>query len=880
MTDLTVRWLDEAGAADAAHTGGKGANLAVLTQAGLPVPAGFVVTTRAYRDFISDHGLDAFIDHELTGLGDDPDAVHAASTRLRSALEAASMSAELCEQVSAAYGRLGATSLAVRSSATAEDLPDASFAGQQDTFLTITGVDSLCDAIRRCWSSLWTARAIAYRRDRDIAHQNVSIAVVVQKMVPAEVAGVMFTADPLSGRRDRVVIEAAPELGDAVVGGEVTPERWILDAVTRQPLRAPPRRLLTPRQLAQLLDLGERAAASFGMPQDIEWAVDPDGHLWLLQSRPITSLFPIPATSEPGLRVYVPVMLVAQGLAEPMTPSGNAFFRTMVTGWIRYWMSGRRPRPGDDTPSWMPIVADRLFLDVTPLVARPRLAARVVANFEMKDPAGSNALRTWLADNGKRLSAPQSVKFPRGLAVLVPSLLAGTIGAVTAPDHARRRLIARAVSDLADLERRAVLLSSPEEQLRFVEQELPVATCDMVVRQLTPAYGEWLLRVVIERLTRRWLGSSEAFAPVLRWLPHDPTIAMGAALAQLAREHAAAGREPSANSPGVVEVLAKFGHRAPDREVDLGLPRLSDDPTYVVELIKGYRDSGALDAFEEGADEARAAAENLIAAVRRSQGPLRAGLLRKMLAHHLDLGGLRERPKFDMVRAIALGRRTLQRCGAALVARGLLDEGDDIFFVEGVDVRAALGGQGVDLRALAQRNREVFQREMQRRLIPRVLTSDGEVAYGAATETTAAAQVLVGSPLSPGVYEGTVRVLHSPVGANLQPGEVIVAASTDPGWTPLFLLAGALVMEVGGVMSHGALVAREYGIPAVAGIENATTRFRAGQRIRVDGTSGSVTLVDPVAVPVDSAPGATPNPAAGPGRPPAPRPQPASPGST
>lgn len=436
MTDLTVRWLDEAGAADAAHTGGKGANLAVLTQAGLPVPAGFVVTTRAYRDFISDHGLDAFIDHELTGLGDDPDAVHAASTRLRSALEAASMSAELCEQVSAAYGRLGATSLAVRSSATAEDLPDASFAGQQDTFLTITGVDSLCDAIRRCWSSLWTARAIAYRRDRDIAHQNVSIAVVVQKMVPAEVAGVMFTADPLSGRRDRVVIEAAPELGDAVVGGEVTPERWILDAVTRQPLRAPQRRLLTPRQLAQLLDLGARAAASFGMPQDIEWAVDTDGHLWLLQSRPITSLFPIPATSEPGLRVYVPVMLVAQGLAEPMTPSGNAFFRTMVTGWIRYWMSGRRPRPGDDTPSWMPIVADRLFLDVTPLVARPRLAARVVANFGMKDPAGSNALRTWLADNGKRLSAPQSVKFPRGLAVLVPSLLAGTIGAVTAPDRA------------------------------------------------------------------------------------------------------------------------------------------------------------------------------------------------------------------------------------------------------------------------------------------------------------------------------------------------------------------------------------------------------------------------------------------------------------
>ncbi|OAN28691.1 PEP/pyruvate-binding domain-containing protein [Mycolicibacterium iranicum] len=878
MTDVLVRWLDEADAADAAHTGGKGANLAVLMQAGLPLPAGFVVATSAYREFIADHCFEEFIRHELTDLGDDPDAVHAASARLRTALESASMSTELCEQVSAAYHRLGATELAVRSSATAEDLPEASFAGQQDTFLNIHGEDALCDAVRRCWSSLWTARAIAYRRDRGIAHQDVSIAVVVQTMVPAEVAGVMFTADPLSGRRDRVVIEAAPDLGEALVGGEVAPERWILDAVTRQPLCAPERRLLTPQQLDELVDLGARAAASFGMPQDVEWASEPDGRLWFLQSRPITSLFPIPPTTEPGLRVYVPVMLLAQGLAEPMTPSGNAFFRTMVTGWIRYWMSGRRRRHGDDVPSWMPIVADRLFLDITPVVARPRLAARVVANFGMKDPAGSSALRMWLADNGQRLSTPRTTTLPRGLAVLVPSLLSGTISAVTAPDRARRRLITRASNDLAELERRAVLLSSPEQQLRFVEQELPVAACDMVVRQLTPAYGEWLLRVVIEWLTRRWLGSSEGFAPVLRWLPHDPTIAMGAALAQLASEYAAAGREPSAKSPGVAEFLAKFGHRAPDREVDLGLPRLSDDPTYVVELIKGYLDSGALSTFEEGAAEARAAAEKLIATVRRTHGSLRAGILRRLLAHHLDLGGLRERPKFDMVRAIALGRRTLQRCGAALVARGLLAEVDDIFFVEGADVRAALGGQDIDLRALVHHNRESFRRELHRRLIPRVLTSEGEVVYGAATQTSAATDALVGAALSPGVHEGTVRILHSPVGANLQPGEVIVAASTDPGWTPLFLLAGALVMEVGGVMSHGALVAREYGIPAVAAIENATTRFRTGQRIRVDGTTGSVTLLDPVAVSVDSVPSETASSSADPGCPPAPRPQPASPG--
>ncbi|MCP9271129.1 PEP/pyruvate-binding domain-containing protein [Mycolicibacterium arenosum] len=844
MTDAMICRLTDSNATDPDRTGGKGANLAVLTRAGLPVPAGFVVSTAAYREFVEEHRLDAVIQRELADIGD-PDTVDAASSRLRRAFESAPMSPGVRNRLAAAGTTLGDCPLAVRSSATAEDLPEASFAGQQDTLLNVVGAEALCDAVRRCWSSLWTARAIAYRRDQGIGHENISVAVVVQQMVPAEVAGVLFTADPVSGRRDHVVIEAAAGLGEAVVGGGMTPERWIIDAPTREVLTRPARALLVPEHLDTLMDLATRSARLFGTPQDIEWAVH-DGRCWLLQSRPITSPFPIPPATVPGLRVYLPVMLFAQGIAEPMTPAGNTFFRAMVSGWFRFWISGQRPGEIDEAPAFLPIVADRLFLDATAVLQRPRVAARLVANFRLKDPTGSEALRMWLSQNNDRLPQPNGPTLPCGLVRWIPSLLLDVTASLVAPARARRRLIAGADSAIARLDAHAIGLSTPQEQLNFVERVLPAATCDMMLRQLAAAYAEWLTRVVIQRSVRRWLGSSQGFDPVVRWLPHDPTIAMGAALARLARDHAAAGIEPSPGSPGVAEFLATFGHRAPDREVDLGLPRLTDDPTYVVELINGYQRSGELDTFEAGAEQSRTAAAELVADVRRIRGPLRAAILKNLLGRHTELGGLRERPKFDMVRAMALGRRTLKRCAATLVDRGLLDDPDDVFFVDGADVRVALAGGPRDLRALARANRRSFRRELARRLVPRVLTSDGEAVYASApTSSDDTNRMLVGTPLSPGVYEGVVRVLDSPVGATLQPGEVLVAASTDPGWTPLFLLAGALVMEVGGVVSHGALVAREYGIPALAGITDAMTRLHTGQRVRVDGTAGRITLIEP-----------------------------------
>ncbi|OLT00443.1 hypothetical protein BJF90_35210 [Pseudonocardia sp. CNS-004] len=317
MSDIDrhlIRELTAPEAADPARTGGKGANLATLLRAGLPVPAGFVVCTPAYRQFVREHRLDDQIGREMSRLDDDPASAEAASRRLRQAFESAALPGWLREAVEAAYRALGEGPVAARSSATAEDLPEASFAGQQETVLDVVGAAELCAAVRRCWSSLWTARAISYRRRHGIEHEQVAVAVVVQRMVPAEVAGVLFTADPVTGRRDHVVVEAAAGLGEAVVSGQVTPDRWVLDARTREVLTRPNRDSagLTRDQLDRVVGLGLRAAEEFGSPQDVEWAVA-EGRCWLLQSRPITSLFPLPPAREgDGLRVYLPVTLAAQ----------------------------------------------------------------------------------------------------------------------------------------------------------------------------------------------------------------------------------------------------------------------------------------------------------------------------------------------------------------------------------------------------------------------------------------------------------------------------------------------------------------------------------------------------------------------------------------
>lgn len=847
MTSTTsvLTWLRDPESLDPARAGGKGANLAVLLNAGMPVPDGFVVPTSAYLDFVRHHHLDSLIRDELSCLTAGSQTADDVSRRLRKAFAAAPISDALRAEIADAYRASAMQTVAVRSSATAEDLPDASFAGQQDTVTDVAGVDDLCEAVRRCWSSMWTARAITYRNRHEIAHERIAVAVVVQPMIEAEVAGVLFTADPVSGRRNRVVVEAAAGPGEDVVSGAVTPDRWVVDGCSRDVLSAPDLPVLELSQLTALVALGVRAAELLGGPQDVEWVIS-GGRCWLLQSRPITSLFPLPSPAAPGLRVYIPALLVAQGITEPLTPAGNAFFQSLIAGWISYLTTGSVVVEASP-PRWLPVLAGRVYIDITLLLQYPRLAARLVENFALKEPTGSATLRDWLHGNAGRLARGRRLPVPLKMARCAPAMLARLAVAIAAPARTRRRVIAAVDRELRELEVQAAASTPAAAQLDFVSRVVPLRTCELVVAELPLAYAEQLVRIGAERLVSRWLGDEADMDALRRWLPQDPTVAMGRELARIARDSAATGEEISPGARGIQNFLETYGHRAPDREIDLGLPRLADDPMFVVEMIRAYTRAGTevFDRFDAGGAAAADAADTLVAAVRHRKGRLRAALLRTVLDRHSELGGMRERPKFDMVRGIALARRILHGLGARLVAADLLAAPDDVFYLDSTELHMAVGGEARDLRTHVMENRHQFARELKRRAIPRVLVSDGEAVYGPGTDDGGSqGDVLIGTAVSPGVCEGVVRILDSPVGAELQEGEVLVASSTDPGWTPLFLLAGAVVMEVGGVISHGAVVAREYGVPAVAGVAHATTRLRSGQRIRVDGNNGTVSLID------------------------------------
>jgi phosphohistidine swiveling domain-containing protein len=832
---VLVRSLDELTAADLTEAGGKGANLGELRHAGFSVPDGFVITTAAYA-----------LAAEAAGVtGETP-----ATARVR--LAGSPVPAGIADVVRAAYRALGASSVAVRSSATAEDLPDASFAGQQDTVLGVRGEEAVLDAVRTCWASLWNERAVAYRQTHDVPARGLRLAVVVQRMVEAESAGVLFTADPITGRRRRAAIEAVRGLGEQLVSGAVNPDRFMVNTRTGDVLERHGE-TLSDAQLRELATVGARIERHFGRPQDIEWAIDKGGKLWIVQSRDITTLYPLPPTapeSEDDLRVYFSAN-VAQGVFDPFTPMGLQTFRLLSSGLAT--AIGSRVR---DPAAGAPLYAEsamRVFIDLTPVLRNPfgrELPGRVMSVMEFR----SKAIFAKLLEDPRL--RPRGSKSRSRLRVIGAALHTGApqnaLRALLRPDATRKRLLGeldRALADVRVPDTLAERIDAYEDLiLNFPPKYFP-----RMVGMVIPGVASYAL-------ANRLLGAHAKpgeLQTVLRGLPHNPTTEMDLALwniALAARDDPASRDALSARSPAelsaqyrarslppllqreMTSFLERYGHRA-IAEIDLGVKRWSEDPAHLLGAIANYIRLGdeatAPDVqFARGAREAEAMIKTLTA---RLHGPRRI-VLRFLLGRVRLLSGLREQPKFQIMRVFALGHALIAPVGADLTARGLLAAGDDVFFLNLPELRRAFAGE--DLRKTVMERREVYRREQSRRHIPRVLLSDGTDAE---TELPTATDAGIrGTPASPGIARGIARVIRSPVGARLEPGEVLVAPSTDPGWTPLFLTAGALVMEMGGMMSHGAVVAREYGIPAVVGVPDATDRIATGELISVDGSAGTV----------------------------------------
>lgn len=851
-----VFWLSEFGKDDGPLAGGKGANLGEMLRARLPVPSGFVVTTAAYRQFIAANNLQDEIERlAQTAAAEDMTALTSVAANIATLFADAAIPPEIASAVRGAYAILGAPPVAVRSSATAEDLPGASFAGQMETYLNIRCETALFDAVRRCWASLWTARAISYRANQGIPPAAVSLAVVVQELIAANAAGVLFTANPVNGRRDQMVIDGTWGLGEALVSGQVSPDHWVLNArsgavvearvsrkevmTTRQeagtvtlpvPADLQNKPVLNDAQLAALVELGRRVGSHYGAPQDIEWALA-QGRLYLVQARPITSLFPIPpSAASDGERVYVCANTL-QGLVAPFTPAGISAFRNLSRGMAR--LIGYNVRRGEGAPAFA-VAGGCVYIDVTAALKNPtarKLILRATGGLDRQ----ISAILHLLVERDPQLTTPP------GLFPLRPSLgllvrkLGQAIYAVCRPDAARVRALARVDAFVTALERRADSTCGLAERQRFLEDILPTIVPDVATNLLPMVAPGGLAVLCLHAHLQAWLGDTSVLQPVLRALPHNPTTEMDLALWDVAQQLKQEGVVPSAEHPVVQGFLARYGHRAAC-EIDLGVPRWRDDPTPILNILRTYLTHGEeLDPavhFRRGTEQADEVAANLIARVRQAKGSLHATWVGFLLRRVRAFAGLREYPKFYAVRMLAAARRVIAGAGAELVTAARLDRADDVFFL---DLRDWQSSQ--DLHPLAAANRAEYDREQHRRSIPRVLTSTGEAFTTAPVATPGA---LVGTAASAGVYEGRVRVVFDPREAKLEPGEILVAPGTDPAWTPLFLTAGALVMEIGGIMSHGSVVAREYGIPAVVGVAGATQQLHTGQRVRVDGENGLV----------------------------------------
>lgn len=821
-----------------AVVGGKAANLGELIRADFAVPAGFCVTTDGYRCVADAHRLATL------------DAAGA-----RDALLTTAIPDDLADEIRAAYHRLGdgplgaGVPVAVRSSATAEDLPFASFAGQQDTFLNVVGADNVLDAVRRCWASLWTDRAVSYRQTNGIDPRSTYLAVVVQEMIDSAVSGVMFTANPVTGRRRQIVIDASLGLGEAIVSGAVNPDHFVVDAVGQQRWRITERTLgdktlairsrpgggteavtraggdsdpsLTDDQVLALATLGQAVEQHYGAPQDTEWAIGADGTLHLTQARPITTLYPLPPLPSPDpapLHVYFSFN-VAQGMERPITPMGRSVFREIARTVLRDIVGNPRSQSFVEA-------GDRIFFDFTNVV-RSKVGRKVVATFLGFMEARSAEILGELAKD-PRFSITQPSPWPsiKRMARLwwrfrIPVRF---VHALIRPEQA----VADTLALEQELRRRSKSLT--------IEQALQQCVAPNLLRVLPVPLAGFAMLGLTSKLVRAKPGELQT---ILRGLPNNVTTQMDLALWELAqtirRDPEATARIEAGQHIGELDAfLHRWGQRAV-AEIDLGMPRWSDDPTHIIGVLRNYlKFDDAQPAPDVTFAQGAAAAEEMIDRLARRAG-WRGPIVRWALRRTRLLAGLREYPKFLVITLFGVLRARIQSAATQLDLNSL----DDVFFL----TLDELGRPPADLRGLVAERRDVYDRELRRRHVPRVLLSDGTEPEATHRPTGGASPGdLNGTPASAGQVTGIARVVLDPIGAHLEPGEILVAPSTDPGWTPLFLTAGGLVMEMGGANSHGAVVAREYGIPAVVGVRDAITRITTGDQITVDGGSGVVSL--------------------------------------
>ncbi|GBF35744.1 phosphoenolpyruvate synthase [Desulfocucumis palustris] len=863
-----------------AIVGGKGANLGELSSIeGIRVPEGFCVTTEAYKKTIEQTPEFTALLEQLTHVkADDRVKVSEISGKIRSAIERTAIAKDIGEAVVRHLTKLGdKNAYAVRSSATAEDLPTASFAGQQDTYLNIIGKEAILKHISKCWASLFTDRAVIYRMQNNFDHNKVQLSVVVQKMVFPEAAGIMFTADPITSNRKVVSIDASFGLGEALVSGLVDADIYkvregritdkkiatkklaiygIKEGGTKEVRLGSDKqnaRTLADAQILELEKTGRRIEAYFGRPQDIEWCLY-EGDFYIVQSRPITTLYPVPEVKDGQKHVYMS-LAHQQMMTDVMKPLGLSFFPI----WLRKITSGP-----------VVVAGGRVYLDVSYELASP-MAAKVF----VKSGLGSVDILIQKALTNVLKRKDYIKTLARGKTSM--GLSGGSMGQVVSGFMQARKIerendagllhkvFAKHDAQVRDLEQR-INGKTGADLFDFILQDMDEAYKNIVLDN----YGVGIVGVFapnwLKKNMKKWLGEEDVTDILTQSLSNNVTAEMGLELldvADVVRQYPAvmdyfqhASDETffeeleklqggKAAGDSIRKYLKKYGVRCPG-EIDITRPRWAEKPTMLIPLIinniKNFEPGSHQIIFEQKRLEAERKEQELISRLQQLPGGRqKAEKTRKKISVMRNFIGFREYPKYAMMQHFYVYKQALKKEAALLVQKRVLQEPEDIYYLTFGELRDVIRTNLLDYSIITKRKADY---EVHEKLTPpRVMTSDGEIITGEYDTGETPKGALIGVSVSSGVIEGRARIVLNLEDAHIEDGDILVTAFTDPSWTPLFVSIKGLVTEVGGMMTHGAVVAREYGLPAVVSVENATKLIQDGQEIRVNGTKGYVEII-------------------------------------
>ena len=859
-----------------AIVGGKGANLGELSRIeGISVPEGFCVSTEAYKRIIEDNQeLNHLLDQLSLLQPGELEKISQISAKIRAVIEETTIAKEIEEQIAQYITLQGEkNAYAVRSSATAEDLPTASFAGQQDTYLNIIGKDAILKHISRCWASLFSDRAVTYRMQNGFDHSKVYLSVVVQRMVFPQAAGIMFTADPVTSNRKVLSIDAGFGLGEALVSGLVNPDIYkvregiivdkkistkklaiyALEKGGTQKREIEPRQqngqTLTDEQILQLEGLGRKIEAYFGSPQDIEWCLD-EHTFYIVQSRPITTLYPVPDVNDGKNRVYISFGH-QQMMTEPIKPLGMSMYQIFLKDHTLRQAGGR------------------LFYDFTYDLASPvgrKFALRMFGQFDL-------LIKNAMLNLFKRKQFLKTL--PRGKRVLRMGGQEGLSWALPIEaikiyrknDPALiKNIMSRNEESIRDLQQRIANVTG-NELFDFILQDYKQLMKIMVDSKSMAA---WLVGMLaanwIKKKMEKWLGEKGAVTVVSQSVDNNVTSEMGLELLDVAddvRKYPAvieyfhhAGDETffedlarleggEAVSKSIQAWLEKYGMRC-SGEIDITRPRWSEQPTALIPMIlsniRNFEPNAHRIKFEQGLKEAMEKEQEFLSRLEQLPGGKgKAKKTKKMIGIVRNLIGYREYPKYTTMQRNYIYKQALLKEAGKLVQKGVIRKKEDIYYLTFEEFREAVKTNRLDYGIITKRKAEY---EVYEKLTPpRLMTSEGEVILGEYNTGNIPQGALAGISVSTGVIEGRARVVLKLEDAIIEEGDILITKFTDPGWTPLFVSAKGLVTEVGGMMTHGAVIAREYGLPAVVGVDNATKLIRDGQRIRVNGTEGYVEIL-------------------------------------